>query len=178
MAAALLWVLDASINISIEPFRAFVADNLAEEQRATGSPCRAFHSRGCGHRRLVALVIETRVRSYQRPEPEMPSRPMSKLHSTLEPALFSALCFGPSAPPKNIHRRISPNSVVNNRNKAATSSGIRPVHLQNSLSIAKQLINHHRLAMNSITPAFVPQSRDYGVAGQYSMKLRLGRSPK
>src|SRR5205823_2435597 len=36
MAAGLLWILDASINISMEPFRAFVADNLPEEQRATG----------------------------------------------------------------------------------------------------------------------------------------------
>ena len=33
MAAGLLWVLDASINISMEPFRAYVADKLPEEQR-------------------------------------------------------------------------------------------------------------------------------------------------
>ena len=32
MAAGLLWILDSSINISMEPFRAFVADNLAENQ--------------------------------------------------------------------------------------------------------------------------------------------------
>jgi maltose/moltooligosaccharide transporter len=36
MAAGLLWVLDASINISMEPFRAFVADMLPEEQRTVG----------------------------------------------------------------------------------------------------------------------------------------------
>jgi len=36
MAAGLLWILDASINISMEPFRAFVADMLPEEQRARG----------------------------------------------------------------------------------------------------------------------------------------------
>ena len=36
MAAGLLWILDASINVSMEPFRAFVADKLPEEQRATG----------------------------------------------------------------------------------------------------------------------------------------------
>lgn len=36
MAAGLLWVLDASINISMEPFRAFVADLLPEEQRTAG----------------------------------------------------------------------------------------------------------------------------------------------
>lgn len=36
MAAGLLWVLDASINISMEPFRAFVADLLPEEERTRG----------------------------------------------------------------------------------------------------------------------------------------------
>jgi maltose/moltooligosaccharide transporter len=36
MAAILLWVLDASINISMEPFRAFVADLLPPRQRAQG----------------------------------------------------------------------------------------------------------------------------------------------
>ena len=36
MAAGLLWVLDASINISMEPFRAFVADKLPAAQRTRG----------------------------------------------------------------------------------------------------------------------------------------------
>lgn len=36
MAAGLLWVLDASINISMEPFRALVADKLPEAQRNFG----------------------------------------------------------------------------------------------------------------------------------------------
>jgi maltose/moltooligosaccharide transporter len=36
MAAGLLWILDASINVSMEPFRAFVADKLPEEQRGSG----------------------------------------------------------------------------------------------------------------------------------------------
>jgi maltose/moltooligosaccharide transporter len=36
MAAGLLWILDASINISMEPFRAFVADLLHENQRTRG----------------------------------------------------------------------------------------------------------------------------------------------
>ncbi len=36
MAAGLLWLMDASINVSMEPFRAFVADILPEEQRARG----------------------------------------------------------------------------------------------------------------------------------------------
>lgn len=36
MAAGLLWILDASINISMEPFRAFVADLMPDEQRTAG----------------------------------------------------------------------------------------------------------------------------------------------
>src|SRR5262245_55875147 len=36
MAAGLLWILDASINISMEPFRAFVADLLPPEERTRG----------------------------------------------------------------------------------------------------------------------------------------------
>ncbi len=36
MAVGLLWILDASVNISMEPFRAFVGDKLVEEQRKTG----------------------------------------------------------------------------------------------------------------------------------------------
>lgn len=36
MAAGFLWILDASINISMEPFRALVADKLNESQRTYG----------------------------------------------------------------------------------------------------------------------------------------------
>lgn len=36
MAALLLWMLDFSVNVSMEPFRAFVADILPPEQRAQG----------------------------------------------------------------------------------------------------------------------------------------------
>jgi maltose/moltooligosaccharide transporter len=36
MAAGTLWILDSCINISMEPFRAFVADNLDEKQRPFG----------------------------------------------------------------------------------------------------------------------------------------------
>ncbi len=42
MAAGLLWILDASINISMEPFRAFVADNLPPEQHTKGYTMQSF----------------------------------------------------------------------------------------------------------------------------------------
>lgn len=42
MAAGTLWVMDASINISMEPFRAFVGDMLPEEQRNSGFAMQSF----------------------------------------------------------------------------------------------------------------------------------------
>lgn len=42
MAAGLLWIMDASINITMEPFRAFVGDKLPEEQRTTGFVMQSF----------------------------------------------------------------------------------------------------------------------------------------
>lgn len=36
VAAGMLWVLDASMNVSMEPFRALVADKLPEQQRSYG----------------------------------------------------------------------------------------------------------------------------------------------
>jgi maltose/moltooligosaccharide transporter len=42
MAAGLLWILDASINVSMEPFRAFVADLLPESQRTRGFVMQSF----------------------------------------------------------------------------------------------------------------------------------------
>ena len=42
MAATFLWILDASINVSMEPFRAFVADKLNIEQRTAGFVMQSF----------------------------------------------------------------------------------------------------------------------------------------
>ena len=36
MAVIALWILDSSVNVSMEPFRAFVGDLLPEQQRKTG----------------------------------------------------------------------------------------------------------------------------------------------
>ncbi|SDZ28550.1 maltose/moltooligosaccharide transporter [Lysobacter sp. yr284] len=42
IAAGLLWMLDASINVSMEPFRAFVGDQLPQQQRAAGYAMQSF----------------------------------------------------------------------------------------------------------------------------------------
>jgi len=42
VAAGMLWIMDASINVSMEPFRALVADLLPSEQRTTGFAVQSF----------------------------------------------------------------------------------------------------------------------------------------
>lgn len=47
MAVGTLWIMDASINISMEPFRAFVGDMLPPDQRTRGFAMQSFFI-GCG----------------------------------------------------------------------------------------------------------------------------------
>jgi maltose/moltooligosaccharide transporter len=42
IAAGMLWIMDASINVSMEPFRAFVGDMLPEKQRTAGFAMQSF----------------------------------------------------------------------------------------------------------------------------------------
>ncbi|NUZ12738.1 MFS transporter [Pseudoalteromonas sp. McH1-7] len=42
IAAGMLWIMDASINVTMEPFRALVGDNLNEKQRANGYAMQSF----------------------------------------------------------------------------------------------------------------------------------------
>jgi MFS family permease len=42
VAAGMLWIMDASINISMEPFRAFVGDMLPSKQRTMGFAMQSF----------------------------------------------------------------------------------------------------------------------------------------
>ena len=42
IAAGMLWIMDASINVTMEPFRALVGDNLPNKQRATGFAMQSF----------------------------------------------------------------------------------------------------------------------------------------
>jgi maltose/moltooligosaccharide transporter len=42
VAAGMLWVMDASINVAMEPFRAFVGDMLPERQRTAGFAMQSF----------------------------------------------------------------------------------------------------------------------------------------
>jgi maltose/moltooligosaccharide transporter len=59
IAALLLWLLDASINISMEPFRAFVGDQLPPSQRARGYGMQSFFiGTGAVLSGLLPLLLE------------------------------------------------------------------------------------------------------------------------
>ncbi len=61
VAAGLLWLLDASINISMEPFRAFVGDMLGRAQRTAGY---AFQTVFIGAGAVVASVAPIVITQY------------------------------------------------------------------------------------------------------------------
>jgi maltose/moltooligosaccharide transporter len=61
MAAGTLWILDSCINISMEPFRAFVADNLDERQRPFGY---AMQSMFIGAASFIAGFLPTYLVSW------------------------------------------------------------------------------------------------------------------
>jgi maltose/moltooligosaccharide transporter len=42
MAAGLLWILDVGNNTAMEPYRAFIADTLDEEQQPVGFQAQSF----------------------------------------------------------------------------------------------------------------------------------------
>ena len=56
MAVAVLWILDAAINISMEPFRAFVVDKLDASQQTSGFAMQTFFI-GCGA--VIASLLPT-----------------------------------------------------------------------------------------------------------------------
>ena len=67
MAAGLLWILDASINIAMEPFRAFVGDQLPERQRPAGyRDAELLHRRGRGGREHAAVDVRAGGRQQRR----------------------------------------------------------------------------------------------------------------
>jgi maltose/moltooligosaccharide transporter len=56
MAVAVLWMLDAAINVSMEPFRAFVGDKLDPSQQTAGFAMQTFFI-GCGA--VIASLLPT-----------------------------------------------------------------------------------------------------------------------
>ena len=61
MAVAVLWLMDSAINISMEPFRAFVGDKLNTEQHTAGYAMQTFLI-GCGG--VIAGLLPTVLTDY------------------------------------------------------------------------------------------------------------------
>ncbi|MBB3220979.1 MFS transporter [Pseudoduganella umbonata] len=61
MAAVVLWMMDAAINVSMEPFRAFVGDKLDESQQTAGFAMQTFFI-GCGA--VIASLLPTIFTDY------------------------------------------------------------------------------------------------------------------
>jgi maltose/moltooligosaccharide transporter len=56
MAASLMWILDTGLNITQEPFRAFIGDKLSDEQRGLGFAMQSFF---VGFGQTVANLMPT-----------------------------------------------------------------------------------------------------------------------
>lgn len=61
MAVAVLWMMDAAINVSMEPFRAFVGDKLDASQRTAGFAMQTFF---IGMGAVIASVLPTIFSDY------------------------------------------------------------------------------------------------------------------
>jgi maltose/moltooligosaccharide transporter len=61
MAALVLWMMDAAINVSMEPFRAFVGDKLDESQRTAGFAMQTFF---IGLGAVIASMLPTILADY------------------------------------------------------------------------------------------------------------------
>lgn len=61
MAVIVLWLMDVSINVSMEPFRAFVGDKLSNSQQIAGFAMQTFFI-GCGG--VVASLLPTIFTDY------------------------------------------------------------------------------------------------------------------
>ncbi|WP_109485879.1 MFS transporter [Occallatibacter savannae] len=67
MAAGMLWILDASINVSMEPFRAFVADLLPEGQRTSGFAMQSlFIGLGASFSSALPYILSTFFHVHQK----------------------------------------------------------------------------------------------------------------
>jgi len=109
MAAGLLWLLDASINISMEPFRAFVGDLLPDEQRTHGFAMQSFF---IGAGAVIASLLPYMLTNYfsisnTAPEGDIP--PSVKLSFYIGAlAFFCAVLYTvittPEYPPEDLEK--------------------------------------------------------------------------
>ncbi len=105
IAVGTLWIMDASINISMEPFRAFVGDNLPSEQRTKGFAMQSFF---IGTGAIIASFLPYAMTNWFGIENTAPEGiiPSSVKWSFYIGGVYSFLRFyGQLSVRKNIHRK-------------------------------------------------------------------------
>ncbi len=106
VAAGVLWLMDASINISMEPFRAFVGDNLTSEQRTTGFAMQSFLiGTGAVAASILPWLLTNQVRRRQLGSAERDSRLGASVVLPRRPRCSSSRYSGPWCAPENTRRR-------------------------------------------------------------------------
>ena len=116
VAAGMLWILDASINVSMEPFRAFVGDQLAPAQRPAGYAMQSFFIGGFGGRQPVA--VDAGEGGVATPRRKARSRTRCAMRSTPAAWSCSARWPGRCCARANIRRPNWPRSTTPNRTRA------------------------------------------------------------
>ncbi len=144
MAAMLLWVLDASINVSMEPFRAFVADKLPEEQRGTGFAMQSFF---IGVGAVVAGLLPYVLRHWFGVSSEadganaLPTNVKISFYvgaAAFLTAVLWSVCSTPEYPPENLEEF---------RRQKAASGGFFPVLKEIPAALAAMPRTMQRLAL-------------------------------
>ncbi len=82
IAAGLLWIMDASFNVAMEPFRAFVGDQLPTQQRAKGYAMQSFF---IGVGAVVASVLPWLLARYGVPN----TAPQGAIPDTVKYAFYA-----------------------------------------------------------------------------------------
>ncbi len=122
MAAGMLWILDASINVSMEPFRAFVADQLPEEQRGTGFAMQSFF---IGVGAVVAGMLPYILRNWFHVSSDTGDGNLIPLNVKLSFYIGAAAFFGAVLYTILTAREYPPEDLAAFRQKQARSAGLR-----------------------------------------------------
>jgi maltose/moltooligosaccharide transporter len=127
MAATLLWVLDTSINISMEPFRAFVADVLPPSQRTRGFAMQSFF---IGIGAVSANVLPWILTNWFHVAPGGPGQIPTAVRLSFyigAAAFFGAVMYTVLTPPREVPPRDLEAFRAANRQRRGIAAGAREI---------------------------------------------------
>jgi maltose/moltooligosaccharide transporter len=128
VAAGMLWVMDASLNITMEPFRAFVGDNLPDRQRTMGYAMQSFF---IGTGAVLAGALPWVMTNWLglanvAPEGQIPETVQWSFYIG-GAALLAAVCWTVFTT-----REYSPQELAGFAAASGEAAGVRPVTVQRS----------------------------------------------